>query len=116
MFKMAHDIRDIKNLDKFVKYGEAQVYIEDMQLDVFYECFQYLEPNINIDDIEQCNWHGYEQEFSICVHNYDDCGWDIYTVPAKVFDYWMEGDKDNAVDLYKKSVKHEKQVDHRHQK
>ena len=39
---MIDEIRDIKNIEKFEKYGEAQVYIEDMQLDIFYECFRYL--------------------------------------------------------------------------
>ena len=113
---MGHDIRNIKNIDKFEKYGEAQVYIEDMQLDILYECFRYLEPTVNIDDIEQCSWHGYEQEFSICVHNYDCCDRDIYTVPAKVFDYWIEGEKDNALDLYKKTIKTEKWKDPRETK
>ena len=113
---MKDEIRDIKNIEKFEKYGEAQVYIEDMQLDVFDECFRYLEPNVNIDDIEQCNWHGYEQEFSICVHNYDCHDWDIYTIPAKVFDYWMEGEKDKALDFYKKTVKKEKWKDPREAK
>ena len=111
---MKDEIRDIKNIENFEKYGEAQVYIENMQLDILYECFK--EPNVNIDDIEQCNWHGYEQEFSICVHNHDCCDWDIYTVPAKVFDYWMEGEKDKALDFYKKTVKTEKWKDPREAK
>ena len=113
---MEHNINDIKNIELFENYGNAQAYIEAMQLDTLYECFKYLEPNINIDDIEQCNWHGYEQEFSICVHNYDCCDWDIYTVPAKVFDYWMEGEKDKALDLYKKTKEIEKWKDPRETK
>lgn len=113
---MKHNINEVKNIELFEKYGRAQVFIEDMQLDTLYECFKYLEPDVNIDDIEQCNWHGYEQEFSICVHNYDCCDWDIYTVPAKVFDYWMEGEKDKALDLYRKTVKTEKWKDPREAK
>ena len=113
---MEYNINDIKNIELFENYGNAQAYIEAMQLDTLYECFKYLEPKVNIDDIEQCIWHGYEQEFSICVHDYDCCDWDIYIVPAKVFDFWMEGEKDKALDLYKKTIKTEKWKDPREAK
>ena len=113
---MEHNINEVKNIEQFENYGRAQAFIEAMQLDTLYECFKYLEPNVNIDDIEQCNWHDYEWEFSICVHNYDCCDWDIYNIPAKVFDYWMEGEKDKALDLYKKTIKTEKWKDPRETK